>query len=186
MCPSSSVTIIEPDGAALMVSMSSLIASQYADRSQGGGGVIGGDRASPRLFAGGFRMMRFLAMILVSVMVLGCGPAHSTHRRVKQVGWVELVNHYRDNRDSSDREYLNQTIQVYLPRKSFRCEHGRVEAYFGMSGRPCLVFESCQADDSKAALVTGVCRGIVHDGRERANNIQWFVLVEDCVVTELN
>lgn len=131
--------------------------------------------------------MRFLAMIVVSLS-LGCGPASPTRPIVKQVGWVELVNYYRDSRTDAEQTYGGKQVQVYLPRKSFRVHHDRIEAYLGMTDRPgCLVFEvKSGTSGGSAVLVTGICRGVVHDGIERANGINWFVRVESCVVTELN
>lgn len=132
-------------------------------------------------------MLRFFAMIAVSVVALGCGSSVPTRKAAKQVGWVELVGHYRDDRAGADREYLRQTVSVYLPRKSFRADRNRIEAFFGLPNTPgALVFE-CRnpAPDHGPILVTGICRGIIIDGIERANGVRWFVLMENCTVTEL-
>lgn len=165
----------------------------------GGGGDTGGSSVAGRTrggrfrggFTGGFgdRWRGMSLLLMMSLFAVGCGPAEQTRRdRAKQVGWVELVNQYRDSRDDADREYLDKPVQVYLPRMSYRADQGRIETYFGMPHRPaCLVFRvRHDVSGRSACLVTGTCRGTVYDGVERANGIRWYVLVEDCVVTELD
>lgn len=152
-----------------------------------GGGSIGGLIGSvPSFF---FREVFAMRVIALSVLcfVLGCGPSKELAPLAKQVGWNTLVNEYRDHREAADREYLNQPIQVYLPARTYKLGKDRIEARFGLPGMPgALVFE-CHppVTDRFPLLVTGICRGTVRDGIERANGIDWFIRIEGCSVTVL-
>lgn len=133
-------------------------------------------------------MVRTLAVGFLT-MLIGCGPSEPTSRRVTQVGWAALVNEYRDRPQEADAMFRGKTIQVYLPRKSFRVvDERKFEAYFGVADSPgAIVFEhgGDVFDARSAILVTGTCRGIVRDGIERTNRVAWYVRVDQCVVTEL-
>lgn len=129
-------------------------------------------------------------MVLVCQLslCLGCGPSKPAQPpRVHRVSLSELVRSYRTF--PSERRYTGVTIQVYVPADSTRKIHSdRVEAFKILETRPGVVLFRTPGDplDPEADLViTGLCRGTVRDGVQRSGGIDWYVLVEDCVVTQV-
>lgn len=101
-----------------------------------------------------------------------------------RVSLVELVRVYRTSPNS--HRYDGQTIQVFVAAGLWVHQRDCVEAHRVFDDRPgCVQFRTeIPAPDPEAHLtVTGVCRGVIVDGRQRGGGVDWYVLVEDCKVT---
>lgn len=132
--------------------------------------------------------LRYLSMVVVSLACLGCGSEKPTAPpRVHRVSLAELVRAYRSS--PSERRYDGITVQVYVPAdatRRFRPDH--VEAFKILESRlGCVQFRTDTAllDSEADLVVTGVCRGQVHDGVQRSGGIDWYLLVEECRVTQV-
>lgn len=129
-----------------------------------------------------------MLLVCQSCLCLGCGPTKPTAPpRVHRVSLSELVRAYRTF--PSERRYTGLTIQVHVPADPTRKVHSdRVEAFKILETRPGgVVFLTAGGPLSPEAdlVITGVCRGQVRDGVQRSGGIDWYVLVEDCVVTQV-
>jgi hypothetical protein len=140
-------------------------------------------------FTGAFAMTIRPLCVAVLCLVLGCGPTTQTHRPAKQVGWVSLVHEYRDNPKNADAEYLDQTIQIYLPALAYRVEPTHISAYHGLDNTPGALLFECEeplpSNNKAALLVTGRCLGCTRDGIERANKVVFFIRIADTHITVL-
>ena len=99
---------------------------------------------------------------------------------------AELVRSYRTA--PAERRYDGLTVQVHLPSGTWTHTHDRIEAHRLFEHRQACVHLVCDArhlDPVNGLVVTGVCRGIVRDGESRGSGIDWFVVVDECKVTEL-
>jgi len=130
---------------------------------------------------------RSLMTVLVSLACLGCGPGRPTGSpRIHRVSLSELVRAYRTS--GSERRYDGLTIQVHVPSGGWVRHDDRVEAHRIFEHRPYCVHLRCDArrlDPSSGLVVTGVCRGVVRDGEARGSGIDWYLVVDECRVTEL-
>ncbi len=126
--------------------------------------------------------------MMIALLFVGCGPTMPTQSvKPARVAAAQLVNDYRDFPATTDKTYRNRAVQIHLPAKSYRIAPGRVETFHGLPGTPGAIVFECEPpkDTESGLLITGICRGQVHDGIERANGISWFVRVESCNVTLL-
>lgn len=131
-------------------------------------------------------MIRLAWFGIVGFALLGCSPTPPKPATPARVSWVQIVHDYRDFPDRADAAYRGREVQVHLPATDYRVLPGRVEAFFALPGKPgALVFEcSPPTGPRPTLLISGTCKGMVRDGIERANGIQFFVLVTDCRLTE--
>jgi len=121
-------------------------------------------------------------------LFFGCGPSNPTKSiRTHRVSLSELVRAYRTY--PSERRYDGRVVQVFVPADpSRRFERGYVDAFRIMAERQGVVRFAASTerlDPTAHLVVTGTCRGLIRDGVQRSGGIDWYVLVEDCNVTQL-
>lgn len=129
-------------------------------------------------------------VISLNCLATGCGrtePTHQVEPRVHRVSVGELVRVYRNFPNS--HRYTGLTIQVYVPvDPSRKFEKGYVDAFKVLESRQgCIRFKTqTELLDPKADLViTGLCKGMVRDGVYRSPGVDWYIMVEDCKVTQV-
>lgn len=127
--------------------------------------------------------MRRFALLWVLV-VGGCSqtpPTTPEPQLIYDVGWLSLT---RDHHTASS--YTNHRVRVRLEPEEYKIEAGEIRVWANDKNTlPILVFRKIEGllDKPKPITISGTCRGPVTDFVWRTRYANFYVVVENCVVT---
>ena len=126
----------------------------------------------------------YLAIVAACV---GCSPKQvvSTPKvpdPVHDVGWTVMIRDY-----TTADIYTGRKVRIRVDRDDYKTDGQEVRIWLTQGAfEPvivCHTWEPVPKDEGRGVLITGVSKGPVRDGKWRSLRVDYFVRLENCVVT---
>jgi hypothetical protein len=126
-------------------------------------------------------------VLIVLCIVISCTPRPVIEEKPEPVSASALVKYFRDfSQESADSVWKGRKIKVSLAAGSYNVEGSQVQVFSGFPhAPPVLIFECAESLDGnkKSVEIVGKVRGMVRDGKNRGQGIDFRIEIERCSVS---
>lgn len=80
--------------------------------------------------------------------------------------------------------YINQRVRIRLGKNDFRIVGGEIHIWLGDQSEPPVIICRGQFSNLNSSItIIGICKSLNRDGKWRSPSCDFFVVIDDCIVT---